>query len=1397
MNTRGHVRLLAFKLVLVGIISLFVSIDLAAQNNPYKIDDKLYDYYKRATQLKRYKKCLAIADTMYNMSVLSGDKKAECLALSLYINHYNITREDAEFDKAVERLAREAERNGQMKYYYFARSSKITYEINKNHFLIALQETESLRKRAIIDNDYYGQMVAIRALGNIYMMTRNYEMAVKYLKESLDIMLNHLPDQDHSAAYMRLSKCYLLQYKLAEAIEAGETGLALVKNPNNYFSILDILLKAYFEAKEYDKYNEVYDRYKQYIDTQGASLEQKHLRVLKELTKGNTDEAARIAYRDSKAPGIATVTKLMMTRGEYREALNAIRKFNRARDSVDINESPALQISEIDASLEKGELSLNRLRLEYEMAQQQLQQSAAEAELEVRKKANTTMQLANDSLLIERMKADSLRLVNEHATHDMELAIIKSEAHTRRIISLVAWLAFIIVLSYAIVAFVRSRLHLRKLNAKNQELTEALDHAQELERMKSAFTKNLSHDIRTPLNAVVGFSELMLNGEGLSEDDKAEIKEKIEENSNVLTTIVNDVLQLSFIESGRQKVEKKECGLNEVIKDSISDITDGERNGKEIDCEGNTDIGLTTDAKLLKSALTHVLKFALNHTNAKEIGLRTGVSDNEADISIEYDIDPTTECDKRALTGNATLAGNMEAYKMSLPVSSAAVRKLMGTISFEKTSYDKARILLTIPLKVIIAVVLTTAALLCPLSAKAQFTKQKLEPDIYKIYTEAQNNRDLPLGLKKAREVYRIGLKRGDKYIQCVGLGVELQHHVMNGNDKEAFSAIRQIQRLATDIRDTLYYYMAFGNEVAIHLNNHHTLRALQCCLDMRDKVDNTDDHFGQYTCYRMLGDIYRVRKNREQACQWYIKALNLFKQYSIKHDPTMSILRVAMLKRQMYDYEGARKYIDEARKIPNIERYKYLINLEEAYLAFENNDTTTFRKYQTLAMSQKEKHGFRYPEKERLLEAMRLVFDNHMDEANKLAKEKLTESEYRHLATVILTNMGDWAETMTSYNEERNLFFEERANVFEADKAEMKELIGNNELEASNVRLRLEAARLEIEHNKAVAELNKYEEAQRQLLATNNQLAISKMRANKQLESTFGKRNAMSRKQHTADARQATVTIVLAVFFTLLVVVVSFLYKRASRMNARRLRAKNAELEEARKRAEVSDKMKSMFIQNMSHEIRTPLNAIVGFSQLLLTPDMEFGMDEREEFGRIIRTNSELLTTIVGDIISLSELESGRYFTNMQKECVNTICKNSLQTVTHRAKPNVAMIFDKQLDDSFTITTDAQRVCQVLINFLTNAIKYTEEGSITISAMADEDTKTVTFSVTDTGIGIPLDKQKDIFERFMKLDDFHQGTGLGLNICHLIAEKLGGEVGIDPTYSTGSRFLLKLKDYK
>ena len=140
-----------------------------------------------------------------------------------------------------------------------------------------------------------------------------------------------------------------------------------------------------------------------------------------------------------------------------------------------------------------------------------------------------------------------------------------------------------------------------------------------------------------------------------------------------------------------------------------------------------------------------------------------------------------------------------------------------------------------------------------------------------------------------------------------------------------------------------------------------------------------------------------------------------------------------------------------------------------------------------------------------------------------------------------------------------------------------------------------------------------------------------------------------------------------------------------------------------------------------------------------------------------------------------------------------NELCRMSIETVRHRARPDVPILFTTNVDDKFMFSTDGMRMAQVIINFLTNAIKYTEEGNITVDCSFDPETKMLTVSVADTGCGIPKEKQQEIFERFAKLDSFHQGTGLGLNICHVISQRLGGKVGIDPEYDKGSRFFLTL----
>lgn len=234
----------------------------------------------------------------------------------------------------------------------------------------------------------------------------------------------------------------------------------------------------------------------------------------------------------------------------------------------------------------------------------------------------------------------------------------------------------------------------------------------------------------------------------------------------------------------------------------------------------------------------------------------------------------------------------------------------------------------------------------------------------------------------------------------------------------------------------------------------------------------------------------------------------------------------------------------------------------------------------------------------------------------------------------------------------------------------------------------------------------------------------------------------------------------------------------------------KNAELKviEARIRAEESDRLKTAFLANMSHEIRTPLNAIVGFSSLM--QGEELSQEERAEYCAIVVNNSEMLLTLLNDILDISSLECGKIRFNYSAEEIVQICQHILMTTAHTCQPGVEGRLECAVD-SYMLTTDVHRLSQILINLLTNAAKFTSEGSIVLGVEICPEQNEVLFSVTDTGPGIPLDKQEMVFNRFEKLDgNKKKGTGLGLAICRQIAMIFGGRIWVDPTYTGGARFI-------
>lgn len=261
---------------------------------------------------------------------------------------------------------------------------------------------------------------------------------------------------------------------------------------------------------------------------------------------------------------------------------------------------------------------------------------------------------------------------------------------------------------------------------------------------------------------------------------------------------------------------------------------------------------------------------------------------------------------------------------------------------------------------------------------------------------------------------------------------------------------------------------------------------------------------------------------------------------------------------------------------------------------------------------------------------------------------------------------------------------------------------------------------------------------------------------------------------------------------FAIMTALYIFVYIMGRRRLLRKIWKRNNELKVALENADAANRMKAAFIRSMSHEIRTPLNAINGFSQILCDPDFQLTEEEKKDMRNRITSNSEAITIIINELLELAAGESVALDTDsLTPMKVNDVCRQAKTAAEGHNEKGLEMNFRTELDDSFSVRSNEETVVRILEKIIDNAMKFTEQGSVTIEARRTK--KFVEISVTDTGIGIPSDKQSSIFDNFVKLDEFKGGVGLGLSISKRLTNSLGGILFLDPTYQTGCRFVLQL----
>lgn len=624
-------------------------------------------------------------------------------------------------------------------------------------------------------------------------------------------------------------------------------------------------------------------------------------------------------------------------------------------------------------------------------------------------------------------------------------------------------------------------------------------------------------------------------------------------------------------------------------------------------------------------------------------------------------------------------------------------------------------------------------------------------------YKQYFNDPTDPIVLTASDTLFDMAIRCNDTVMAKIALGAKVDYYYYGQGENRTDSIIAGVNRLkqyARSVGNAELYYWAW----AARLVNYYIIQgeyniALLEAEKMLQEAKGEKKQGSIAECYYALANVYTAKGLVKKSQEFMLKEIDIFENANVfRYNISCQYSDAAKIYIDLGEAEKVPELLKKALKTSKSTYHEVTAKLVYVSLYLAQGDTAAARK----ALEECRQMYMGEPSMKRHIH---YLYDVEIDynwrvgnynKALSVLDERETELRKKNNLTTLMALRKTKADILWDMNRK-----EEAAGLYRDFLLEQKKEKERNE---------------EITTSEFATMLNL------------QQLNAEKVR----LEKTSQKKQL-----------QNTRTILFSVL-GLLCIVVIFLWQQR-KLNAKLHRAKNKldeqnrtlikaeeELRKAKEAAEQSNWLKTMFIQNMSHEIRTPLNSIVGFSGVLV--DM---LDEKEDIGQyvaLIESNSKLLLKLVGDILDISILDSEVEIKHNAVD-VNACCQASIDAAGASFDPGVRLIFEPACDE-LIINSNYNYIVQVLDNLLGNASKFTHEGSVTLAYEVKKEENQLIFTVTDTGIGIPVEEQERVFERFVKLDNFSQGAGLGLSICRIVAERLGGYLRIDKGYTQGTRVI-------
>lgn len=614
-----------------------------------------------------------------------------------------------------------------------------------------------------------------------------------------------------------------------------------------------------------------------------------------------------------------------------------------------------------------------------------------------------------------------------------------------------------------------------------------------------------------------------------------------------------------------------------------------------------------------------------------------------------------------------------------------------------------------------------------------------------------------PIVLTASDTLLDMAIRCNDTVMSKIALGAKLDYYYYGQGENRTDSVIAGVNRLkrfARSVGNAELYYWAWAARLVNYyiIQGEYNIALLEAEKMLQEaKKEGKQESIAE--CYYALANVYAAKGLMKKSQEFMLKEIDIFENTDVvRYNISCQYSDVAKIYIDLGEEEKAPELLKKALKAVKSPYHAVTANLVYVSLYLAQGDTVAAR--QAL-----EKCRQMYADEPSLKRHIHYLYDVEID--------------------------YDWKVGN----------YQKALNVLDEREAELKK---KNNL-ATLMQLRKTKADILWDMNRKEEAAGLYRDfllEQKKEKERNEEVATGEfatMLNLQQLTAEKGRLEKISQEKQLQNTR-----IILFSVIGILCVVVVFLWQQR-KLNAKleksrdKLDEKNRilieakeELRKAKEVAEQSNWLKTMFIQNMSHEIRTPLNSIVGFSGVLV--DM---LDDKEDIGQyvaLIESNSKLLLKLVGDILDISILDSEVEIKHNAVD-VNACCQASIDAAGTLFSPDTKLVF-KPACDELIINSNYNYIVQVLDNLLSNASKFTHEGSVTLAYEVKKETNQLISTVTDTGIGIPIDEQEHVFERFVKLDNFSQGAGLGLSICRIVAERLGGFLIIDREYTQGTRFI-------